>query len=114
MPDKNWFLKILEPFENKNIIGSERIEFCYRKKDGFIDRYCALLGMNDPVCLFFGNYDKKSVLTNKWTGLKIDYKDMGNWVDLKFTHKYSVPTIDANGTLIKKKHCWNMDFMIIF
>lgn len=103
LPDKNWFLKMVEPFENKNIIGSEPIEFCYRKKDGFIDRYCALLGINDPICLFFGNYDKKSVLTNKWTGLKIDNKDMGNWVDLKFTHNSPVPTIGANGTLIKKE-----------
>ena len=37
------------------------------RDDGYITCYCALLGMNDPICLFFGNYDRFNLITNKWT-----------------------------------------------
>lgn len=102
LPDKNWFRRMVEPFSDPEIIGSEPWEFTYRKEDGFIDRYCALLGMNDPLCLFLGNYDKKSVLTGKWTGLLVEQEDKGNW--LKITLKPpNIPTIGANGTVLRRK-----------
>jgi len=101
LPNKNWFKKMIEPFSDPEIIGSEPWEFSYRKQDGFIDRYCALLGMNDPLCLFLGNYDKKSILTGKWTGLPVEEEDKGNW--LKVTLKPgAIPTIGANGTLFRR------------
>lgn len=102
LPDKNWFKEMVEPFSSPEIIGSEPWEFSYRKQDGFIDRYCALLGMNDPLCLFLGNYDKKSVLTGKWTELPVKEEDKRNW--LKVTLKPgAIPTIGANGTILRRK-----------
>ena len=101
-PSKNWLKQMVKPFSDPEIIGSEPWEFTYRKKDGFIDRYCALLGMNDPLCLFLGNYDKKSVLTGKWTSLSVKEEDKGNW--LKITLKSgAIPTIGANGTILRRE-----------
>lgn len=101
LPDKNWFKKMVEPFSDSEIIGSEPWEFSYRKQDGFIDRYCALIGMNDPLCLFLGNYDKKNILTGKWTGLSVEQEDKGKW--LKITLKPpNIPTIGANGTFFRR------------
>jgi glycosyltransferase involved in cell wall biosynthesis len=107
LPDKNWLRHMIEPFANKEIIGSEPWEFTYRKQDGFIDRYCALMGMNDPLCLFLGNYDKKSVLTGRWTDLPVEQEDKDGWI--KVTLKPgALPTIGANGTILReeilKKH----------
>ncbi|MDO8727305.1 MAG: hypothetical protein Q7J35_14640 [Candidatus Methanoperedens sp.] len=47
-----------EPFQDREIAGTEPLYYNYRKEDGYITRYCAMLGMNDPLCLFLGNYDR--------------------------------------------------------
>ena len=71
LPNKYWLSQMLLPFEDANIIGSEPIAFTYRKNAGFIERYSALLGANDPYAYFSGNYDRYSYLSNKWTNIKI-------------------------------------------
>lgn len=102
LPGPTWFRQMVEPFSDSEIIGSEPWEFTYREKDGFIDRYCALLGMNDPLCLFLGNYDKRSVLTGKWTGLPVEEEDKGNWLKV-ILKPGAIPTIGANGTILKRE-----------
>lgn len=98
LPDRNWLKSMVEPFADKEIIGSEPWEFTYRKGDGFIDRYCALMGINDPLCYFLGNYDRLNSLTDKWTSLKLKQEDKSNWIKVHL--KLLTPTIGANGTLI--------------
>lgn len=101
LPGQTWFRQMVEPFSDPEIIGSEPWEFTYRKEDGFIDRYCALLGMNDPLCYFWGNYDKRSVLTGKWTDLPMEQEDKEGWI--KATLKPgAIPTIGANGTIFRR------------
>ncbi|MBI1884572.1 MAG: glycosyltransferase family 2 protein [Chlamydiae bacterium] len=102
LPSEDWLLKMVKPFEDSEVVGSEPWEFTYRKGDGFIDRYCALLGMNDPICLFLGNYDKKSVLTGRWTDLPVQEEDQGDWIKLTLLPN-KIPTIGANGTLFRRK-----------
>ena len=101
LPDENWLLQMVAPFEDDNIVGSEPITYTYRRQDPFLTRYFALLGMNDPICLFIGNYDRISVLTNKWTNLKFTQVDKGNYLKTKLDTE-PLPTIGANGTLIRK------------
>lgn len=102
LPDKNWLRRMVEPFEDKEIIGSEPIEYTYRKKDGYITRYCSLLGMNDPICHFLGNYDRTNYLTGRWTDLPVESEDKGNYLKITL-EKYKVPTIGANGTMIRRE-----------
>lgn len=101
LPDRYWLKKMIEPFSDEEIIGSEPIEYTYRRADGYITRYCALLGMNDPICLFLGNYDRYNYLTRNWTGMKVQSEDKGNYLKLTL-EKYKVPTIGANGTMIRR------------
>jgi glycosyltransferase involved in cell wall biosynthesis len=98
LPDKEWFKKMIEPFQDPEILGSEPWEFTYRKSDSLVNRYCALIGANDPYCYFVGNYDKKSVLSGKWTGLKVWEEDKGDFIKVKIAGKI-LPTIGANGTI---------------
>ena len=102
LPEKNWLKNMVIPFMDKEIIGSEPWSFSYRKEDGFIDRYCALLGMNDPLCFFLGNYDRLCTLTGKWTNLTLEQKDHGTWISINIKPP-NIPTIGANGTIIRKK-----------
>jgi len=102
LPGKDWLIRMVEPFTDPEIIGSEPIEYTYRKKDGYITRYCALIGMNDPICMYLGNYDRKNYLTGRWTDLPVEGEDRGNYLKLTL-EKYEVPTIGANGTMIRRR-----------
>lgn len=101
LPDKNWLKRMVEPFFDLEIIGSEPWEFTWRSQDGFIDRYCALFGMNDPLCYFLGNYDRLNILTGKWTGLPVEQEDKGRWM-VTTLKPDALPTIGANGTVLRR------------
>lgn len=102
LPDSNWITRMMKPFDEEKIIASEPIEYTWRKEDSVIDRYCALIGMNDPLCIFTGNYDRKCLITNTWTEVPREEKDMGDYLSVKFDSKM-IPTIGANGFFMKKK-----------
>ena len=100
LPSKSWLKKMVRPFEDKTIIASEPIKYTYRKKDPYLTRYFASLGMNDPICLFIGNYDRVSDLTGKWTNLNFKEEDKGGYLKITLDHE-PIPTIGANGFIIR-------------
>lgn len=102
LPDKNWLKQMVEPFADLEVIGSEPWAFVYRQSDGFIDRYCALMGMNDPLCYFLGNYDRLNQLSGKWTELPLRQEDKGKWLKINFKPPL-IPTIGANGTILRRQ-----------
>jgi len=102
LPDKNWLRRMVAPLADQEILGSEPWKFDYRKTDSLVNRYCALIGANDPYCYFLGNYDKKSVLSGKWTDLKMEEEDKGGYLKVKID-KGILPTIGANGTIWRTK-----------
>jgi len=101
LPCDNWFQLMVRPFDDNRIVASEPIMFTYRRSDSALTRYCALLGMNDPLCYFLKNYDRLSLLSGKWTGLNIKYSDKGEYIEV-FLEKDNIPTIGANGFLIRR------------
>lgn len=102
IPDSNWITRMMRPFEEESIIASEPLYYTYRKQDGVINRYCALIGMNDPLCMFTGNYDRYSYITNKWTTVKRDEIDKGDYLSICFRADM-IPTIGANGFFMRRK-----------
>jgi len=101
LPQSDWLKKMVEPFKDEEIVGSEPLYYSYDKNNGYITRYCALLGMNDPICLFLDNYDRYSYLTGKWTELEIDQEDKGAFLLIKLDGG-NIPTIGANGFLVRR------------
>lgn len=97
----DWLRKMVLPFENPEIFCSECYALTYRPTDSVIDRYCSLIGMNDPIHLFLGNYDRLSTLTGKWTGLPLEMTDRGDFYEVVLT-KDCIPTMGANGCLIRR------------
>ncbi len=113
LPDKNWFRKMIKPFEDSEIVGSEPLYYTYREQDSITTRYFALLGMNDPLCLFIGNYDRYSYITGKWTEMKVKEEDKGDYLKVELNEK-QLPTIGANGFMIKRKFLKNFNEDFIF
>jgi len=106
LPTKNWLNEMVSPLiekSNEDVVGSEPWEYTWRKKDGFIDRYCALIGMNDPFVLFLGNYDRRNLLTDKWTEVPHEEEDKGKYLLITITNK-GMPTIGANGTVFRSDY----------
>lgn len=102
LESEDWLRNMVEPFADREIAGTEPLYYTYRRQDYYITRYCALLGMNDPLCLFLGNYDRYSQLTNKWTGVPVSQEDKGNYVEVELKGGPH-PTIGANGFLVRRK-----------
>lgn len=101
LPESLWFKKMVTPFvEDSSIVATEPILYTYRKSDHWLTRYFALIGMGDPVNLFIGNYDRYSYVSDKWTGLSLETKSKDGY--LKVSLKDKIPTIGANGFLIKR------------
>jgi glycosyltransferase involved in cell wall biosynthesis len=101
LPDENWLRVMTAPFHDPEIIGSEPLEYTRRASDPALTRYFAMLGMNDPVCLFLGNYDRHSDVTGQWTGLAVDESDEGGYLKLCLSLD-ALPTIGANGFMIRR------------
>jgi len=101
LPDPEWLARMIAPFDDPEIVASEPIAYTVRKTDPALTRYFALLGMNDPLCLFTKNYDRQCAVTGKWTGLEVPQEDKGDY--LKLTLSESVlPTIGANGFVFRR------------
>jgi len=101
LPEKDWLQKMIKPLEeNPQALGSEPIEYTWRKEDGFIARYSALTGVNDPLVIFLGNYDRKNLLTGKWTEVPHEEIDHDGYLLVKLLEK-TLPTIGANGTIFR-------------
>lgn len=102
IPDAKWLSRMMAPFAEENIVASEPIRYTYRKKDSMINRYCALIGMNDPLCMFTGNYDRYCAITGKWTEVEREEINKGSYLSVKFRADM-IPTIGANGFFMRRK-----------
>lgn len=102
LPGSNWLSRMITPFlEDSDTIASEPLYFTYRKKDYYLTRYFALLGMGDPLNLFIGNYDRYSYLSNKWTEIKVENHNKRGYMLILL--KDQIPTIGANGFMIRRE-----------
>jgi len=102
LPTSNWLetnISILE--KNSGLIGTEPIRFTYRSFGGFIERYSALTGVNDPYAFVSGVYDRQNFINFKWTGLKIDQIDKKRYKKITLKPNSIIPTIGANGTIFR-------------
>ncbi len=101
LPAPDWLRRMVAPFRDPAIFASEPWEYTRRPEDSALTRYFAMLGMNDPLCLFVGNYDRLCAITGRWTGLDLETEDHGDYLHVTLTPD-KLPTIGANGCLIRR------------
>ena len=101
LPDGQWLDQMLAPFDDPAIVAAEPLAYTVRAEDPALTRYFALLGMNDPICLFTGNYDRLCAVTGRWTGLPVASEEKPGYLDLTLTPE-TLPTIGANGFVFRR------------
>ena len=109
LPDERWLERMIAPFDDPKIVASEPISYTVRSGDPDLTRYFALLGMNDPICLFTGNYDRLCAITGKWTGLDVAQQDRGDYLELTLSEA-TLPTIGANGFVFRRSLLEHVDW----
>ena len=115
LPTPNWLKTNLDILEQDNsLIGTEPLFFTYRPNAGFIEKYSALIGVNDPYAFVTGVYDRKNYINYKWTGLKINQVGNNKYIKIELKPNSLIPTIGANGTIFKSsflKENLNSDYL---
>ncbi len=98
----DWLRRMVAPLvEDPTVVSSECLRWDYRRGDHFINRYQALTGINDPMSLFIGNFDRWSELQQRWTGYPVNRESRDGWERVTLTAD-AVPTMGANGYLVRR------------
>ena len=97
----DWLERMTAPFNDPEIAGSEPLEYTYRRDDAPLTRYCAMMGMNDPLCYFLKNYDRVNAITGLWTGLEVNIHDRDDYLEV-YLETGALPTMGANGFLVRR------------
>ena len=101
LPNKNVLKKMVKPFlDHDEMVGVETLRYHYDPKTTLLDRYVALFGVTDPLAFYLGKADRMSFIYEGYDK-KYNPKDFGEYFLVKFT-KDNIPTIGANGFLIRK------------
>ena len=102
LPDPGWLRRMVAPLADPGIAASEPLRYDARPSDPPLVRYFARLGMNDPFCLFVGNYDRECAVTGRWTELPVEAEDRGGHLDVRLRAGSPFPTIGANGFVVRR------------
>jgi glycosyltransferase involved in cell wall biosynthesis len=102
LPDSSWLRRMIKPFDDPAVVASEPVRYDARPGDPPLVRYFARLGMNDPFCLFVGNYDRECAVTGRWTALPAETDSRDGFFVVRLRAGTPFPTIGANGFVIRR------------
>jgi len=97
-------------FEDREVAACETLRYGYRKTDPILSRYFALIGGCDPIAVGLGKADRGPHDKNNWHSFGA-VQDCGEYYKVKFEPDIAkIPTIGANGFLIRRKLMDKMDY----
>jgi glycosyltransferase involved in cell wall biosynthesis len=99
---KEWMTRMVAPFEDPEVISSEVLRWDYRRSDSYVNRYQGLTGVNDPMCLWVGNYGRWSDLKGRWTDYPYESSRRDGWEKVRVDAAH-VPTMGANGYIVRRR-----------
>jgi glycosyltransferase involved in cell wall biosynthesis len=97
---RDWLRRMTAPFSDPAIVSTEALRWDYAPSYSYVDRYCALTGVNDPASLFIGNYGRYSFLTGRWTGFPVKSEQRDGYIRVRVDPEL-LPTMGANGYLVR-------------
>lgn len=102
LPGKNWLREMVSNLlKEPEAVAAYPWHYVYRSVDTSLNRYFALMGVNDPVAWWLGRQDRQGYGSDQWK-LSGEAQDKGDYWQVKFTLK-NMPTLGDNGVLIWKK-----------
>lgn len=95
---------------DKGIVAAQSARFHYEPGDPAANRYCSLMGINDPMAYYLGKRDRLTAWEDEWTLLGQVLEDRGAWWKVRFSPD-AIPTIGSQGfltrrSLLKKTSHW--------
>src|SRR6267143_764266 len=98
LPDSDCMNSMLQPFSDESFMSTEPIGYTHRSRDNGLTRYCSLIGADDPLYCYIGNYDRYCSFKDRWTDLPIPWTDFGSYLKLPLNPQM---TSGANGFLVR-------------
>jgi len=103
MPSTDWIKKMVKPFEDSEITGSGPLCYEYERTYGLITRYCSLIGSDDAIYPYLGNYDRFCYFKGKWTEVQLlMIEDKGDYLKFRLD-RTKIPTMGANGFFVRRE-----------
>lgn len=99
----NWIERMLESFNDEEIIFADTLYYSCRKNDKISVRYQALIGGDDPIVTYLGFYSRWNYLKNDWTNYPYTQEDKGSYLKVRFKDKNKVPAMGCNGFMVRTK-----------
>lgn len=100
--DTTYFSRAAAQFTDPAIWSVEPERWTFDPADTLVNRYCALIGMNDPLIYFLGNYNRYSYLSDSFTGLALQSVRETDEAWIVDVDPAQVPTFGANGFMVRR------------
>lgn len=101
LPDCSWLRQMVEPLKDPGIIAAQPLRYLYDPQETLMNRYFALMGVNDPVAFYLGKADRLSYLYDVWNLNGEILEENDHYYKIIFEEK-NLPTIGSNGFLVRK------------
>lgn len=83
------------------ITAAQSARFHYEAGDSAANRYCSLMGINDPMAYYLGKRDRLTDWESEWRLLGEVLADKGNYWKVRFSPA-AVPTLGSQGFLARR------------
>lgn len=101
---EEWLRRMVTPFQgDPEIIMSEPLYFYWENSSPSIIRYCALMGMNNPLYYYTGNFNHWNIIAQNWTGMNIDSHYEGDWFWFEAGSKDLIPMLGSNSPIYRRQ-----------
>lgn len=99
---KNYFREVVQPFlDHPDLTAAQTWKYSVRKRASMFNRYCALLGANDPVAFYLKKSERLSWAQDSWELGEV-LEDNKGYLLVDFNED-NLPTFGCNGFIVKRK-----------
>lgn len=103
LDDPSFLSKAAALFRDDTVDAVEPLFWTVDPSDSTVNRYCALLGMNDPIAYFLGSYNRFSHLSGRFTGMPLRSCAETTDAFIVEVDPAHVPSFGANGFLVRRR-----------
>ena len=88
--------------EDPEIGGVQSAYFSYKKSDPIANRYCSLMGTNDPLVYYLQRTDRMAYFETNWSKPCQEFRSNKNHMKLRFFES-QIPTLGSQGFLTRQR-----------
>jgi glycosyltransferase involved in cell wall biosynthesis len=110
LPSNSWVSNAIRIMSlNADIGGIESAYFSYRRTDPVANRYCSLMGTNDPLVYYLKRTDRLTYFQDYWTKDATENYQLHDYMKLRFEEK-NLPTLGSQGFMTRRSLLTNFEF----